>query len=92
MFVCKPVSCCCPTYSVAASFTESLRDSVIHRLNSSGAALGHRPHVWEQKLSPFIHASQREKKNAVRGITELGLGSNNPPTQSIGFQAILFVF
>lgn len=50
VFVCKPVSCCCPTYSVAASFTESLQDLVIHRMKSSGAVLGH---ITEQRLSPL---------------------------------------
>lgn len=41
VFVCKPVSCCCPTYSVAASFTETAG------LKSCGAALGH---IKEQRL------------------------------------------
>lgn len=65
VFVCKPVSCCCPTYSVAASFTESLQDSVIHRLKSSGAALGHRPHIWEQRLSP-LYLCISKRKNSER--------------------------
>lgn len=74
VFVCKPVNCCCPTYSVAASFTESLQDSVIHRLKSSGAALGHRPHVWSRDSLLFIYASKRKK--TLRGKTELDFESN----------------